>query len=255
MPEDKQLHHRGMPAQRKRVLTALIGSSVLFLSSQYMFWRTFNPFQSRIDAGIDEFEFERKMELLMQEEEGRREAAPPTPVSHSIADNKVADNQVTNHSNPNDGIPHHTDIPSDHDNKPFCLQWGTKDAYNRTLQPFDNWWVHHPTWVISKETDDMFCVEPGKDTALMQTFKRFYHTQFETGCDKIHWRVMWSSGWGADMMNVQVSFCDLLRIVFSSPKTKGIHCLLHGAVWSGRVRYESAHPTSYGIVESRRRSS
>jgi hypothetical protein len=77
---------------------------------------------------------------------------------------------------------------------------------NRTLQPFDLWWTHHPTWVIANETGDMFCVEPADETsAMMRNFTAFYQTQFESGCDRIHWRMMWSSGWGADLMNVQVS--------------------------------------------------
>lgn len=105
------------------------------------------------------------------------------------------------------GMPHntHTHFQNIHRSEPFCLGWEREDALNRTLQPFDHWWVHHPTWVISNETDDMFCVEPGKDLALMQSFETFYDTQFKSGCGKIHWRIMWSSGWGADMMNVQVS--------------------------------------------------
>lgn len=213
MPQEKP-QHRGMPSQRKRVVTALIGSSVLYLLSQYMFWRSFNPFQH----GVDVSDYERTMMLLLEEE--KTEDAPQMQPSHNhieqtqsilqqFAPHRIPDKEdvssLKRHSQ--GGFPHHTNIPSDHGDKSFCLQWKPEDAMNRTLQPFDHWWVHHPTWVISKETDHMFCVEPVRDEALMQAFQRFYHTQFETGCEKIHWRMMWSSGWGADMMNVQVSLC------------------------------------------------
>ena len=191
MSEERQLRqrHRGMPAQ-KRVLAALVGSSVLVLSTQYMFWRTVNPFQS----GVDEVEFDHKMWMLLQEEDNLSEEAPQQHAPHTTAPRNFIHH----------GMVHHRYMPSNPGNKSFCLRWTTEDAFNRTMQLFDYWWVHHPTWVISKETDDSFCVEPGKDLALMQSFQNFYHTQFETGCKKIHWRNMWSSGWGADMMNVQV---------------------------------------------------
>lgn len=97
----------------------------------------------------------------------------------------------------------------------FCLPWNSKDAHNRTHQPFDLWWTHHPTYVISNETDDTFCVEPSTDYERNEAFQRFYDTQFDTGCDEIQWRVMWSSGWGADMMNVQVIYymmCNYSRL-------------------------------------------
>jgi hypothetical protein len=184
MPEEKWRRrrlHRGMPAQ-KRVLAAIVGSSVLFLATQYMFWRTFNPFQS----GVDEVELDHKMWMLLQEDDD------PSPQQHAP------------HTSAH-GLVHHRNMPSNPGNKSFCLRWTSEDAFNRTLQPFDDWWVHHPTWVISNETDDRFCVERGKNSALMQSFQNFYHTQFETGCKEIHWRNMWSSGWGADMVNVQVS--------------------------------------------------
>jgi hypothetical protein len=151
-----------------------------------MFWRTFNPFQH----GVEDLEVEQKMALLLQENDAAAAAS-----KRRSSDRRR--HGLSNHA--------HIHFRNNQRNEPFCLGWEREDALNRTLQPFDHWWVHHPTWVISNETDDMFCVEPGKDLALMQSFETFYDTQFKSGCGKIHWRIMWSSGWGADMMNVQVS--------------------------------------------------
>jgi hypothetical protein len=107
---------------------------------------------------------------------------------------------------PSSNDPHHINMFHHVDkSKPFCLRWKPEDALNRTLQPFDHWWVHHPTWVISEETDDTFCVKPGDEgSSMLQSLKMFYETQFNTTCNKLHWRTMWSSGWGADLLNVQV---------------------------------------------------
>ena len=213
-----------MVNRHKKLFNALLVSSVLLLSYQNVFWVTFNPFQS----GIEELDLDRKISMMLEE-----------------PDDTAAD-RASLHL----GMPHHTSIPHNHGNNSFCLSWRSEDALNRTLQPFDYWWTHHPTWVISKETDDMFCVEPGRDEATMRAFQKFYNTQFKTGCDKIHWRIMWSSGWGADMMNVQVRvllnvyfglvfYCPAPRLILSSisVRTHGIHG-------------QTTHPISNGIVGS-----
>ena len=87
---------------------------------------------------------------------------------------------------------------------PFCQRWLSSDALNRTLQPFDNWHTHHPNWIVTNETDDMFCVEPGdRNNPHIRDFMKFYTNQFYSSCEKIHAREMWSSGWGADWSNIQ----------------------------------------------------
>ena len=171
-----------MTTHRQRVLMTLVGSPVLFLSSQYMFWRTFNPFQ----YGADDISFDDKMILLLHES------------------NKETQRHSSNNRVDNDMV-HHLNMSFNNGNNSFCLRWTSEDAKNRTPQPFDRWWTHHPTWIISRETDDIFCMEQEKNEKTRYTFEAFYQTQFQTGCDRIQWRRMWSSGWGADMMNVQVS--------------------------------------------------
>ena len=128
MSEERQLRqrHRGMPAQ-KRVLAALVGSSVLVLSTQYMFWRTVNPFQS----GVDEVEFDHKMWMLLQEEDNLSEEAPQQHAPHTTAPRNFIHH----------GMVHHRYMPSNPGNKSFCLRWTTEDAFNRTMQLFDYWWV------------------------------------------------------------------------------------------------------------------
>lgn len=89
---------------------------------------------------------------------------------------------------------------------PFCQRWSTADAANRTLQPFDEWYTHHPDWIVTNETEDMFCVEPycqkGSDSYPCSNDRRgsdrirdfwgFYDNQFKSPCDKVHYRSMWS---------------------------------------------------------------
>ena len=88
--------------------------------------------------------------------------------------------------------------------KPFCHLWSPQDALNRTVQPFDTWWTHHPNWIITTETEEMFCVDPGDSSSpQIKYFLHFYANQFYTSCEKVLFRPMWSSGWGADFLNVQ----------------------------------------------------
>jgi len=123
----------------------------------------------------------------------------------------------------------------DNISSPFCQRWSSADAANRTLQPFDEWYTHHPNWVITNETEDMFCIEPycekgsssypcpnDRRSNLISDFWRFYNNQFRSPCDKVHYRSMWSSGWSADFLNVQEGLLDAtnnfhMPLVMSSP--------------------------------------
>jgi hypothetical protein len=92
----------------------------------------------------------------------------------------------------------------------FCQRWSASDAFNHTLQPFDRWHTHHPNWIVTNETDDMFCLtEIGSaDTSqsyhpYIRNFLLFYANQFLSPCNLLHKATMWSSGWNADFSNMQ----------------------------------------------------
>ena len=76
--------------------------------------------------------------------------------------------------------------------KPFCQDWDKSIANNRTLQPFDIWFTHHPTWVIFNETDESICVKPGnvRDHPYIRGLSKFYTNQFHSLCDRVHIRTM-----------------------------------------------------------------
>jgi len=67
------------------------------------------------------------------------------------------------------------------------------------------WFTHHPTWVVTNETDKKFCVERGNihDYPHIRGVMQFYANQFHSSCDHAHVRIMWGSGWGADFWNIQ----------------------------------------------------
>ena len=74
----------------------------------------------------------------------------------------------------------------------FCHRWDPSAANNRSLQPFDLWLTHHPTWVVSNETDEQFCVEPGNkhDHPHIHHQLQFYANQFHSSCERVHIRTM-----------------------------------------------------------------
>ncbi|KAL7487548.1 hypothetical protein ACHAW6_013127 [Cyclotella cf. meneghiniana] len=192
-----------MPTQRRRVLYALIGSNAFIFSSQYIVWRGLNPFQS----GYDDFPHD--VSTLPWDTDKMSDDTSSNSFHHvnGRVSGGLGELRPSSHAPYHINMFHHVDK-----SKPFCLRWKTEDALNRTLQPFDHWWVHHPTWIISEETDDTFCVKPGDEgSSMMQSFKLFYETQFNTTCDKLHWRMMWSSGWGADLLNVQCGLIESSR--------------------------------------------
>eukprot|EP00985_Skeletonema_marinoi_P000127 scaffold35_cov131-Skeletonema_marinoi.AAC.12 len=95
--------------------------------------------------------------------------APPTsPVyddALSLKEGNINKNVMTATNNANrwssatSALPPGTVIRDDV-SSPFCQRWSSVDAANRTLQPFDEWHTHHPNWIITNETEDMFCIEP-----------------------------------------------------------------------------------------------
>ncbi len=97
----------------------------------------------------------------------------------------------------------------------FCQRWSASDAFNRTLQPFDRWHTHHPNWIVTNETDDMFCLAEIGSAQISQAYHPyirnmllFYANQFHSSCNLLHKRTMWSSGWCADFNNMQ---CGLIH--------------------------------------------
>ena len=74
----------------------------------------------------------------------------------------------------------------------FCHRWDPSVAKNRSLQPFDVWLTHHPTWVVSNETDTQFCVKQGNlnENPHIRQHLQFYTNQFHSSCDRVHLRTM-----------------------------------------------------------------
>lgn len=85
----------------------------------------------------------------------------------------------------------------------FCMEWNANDALNRTMQPFDDWWTHHPEYIMHSENETHYCVQRDLKSVTTARMIQFYQNQFHTTCENIHMRYMWSSGWGADFHNVQ----------------------------------------------------
>ncbi|KAL9185302.1 hypothetical protein ACHAXT_003079 [Thalassiosira profunda] len=95
--------------------------------------------------------------------------------------------------------------------RPFCQRWSEEDAHNRTLQPFDIWFTQHPSWVVTNETEDRFCVQRDDSDHLRRGILQIYANQFLSSCKRVHIRYMWSSGWGADFSNMQGGLVTALR--------------------------------------------
>jgi hypothetical protein len=102
----------------------------------------------------------------------------------------------------------------------FCQHWSPSDAFNRSLQPFDLWHTHHPTWVVTEENDSVFCLaEVGSRSTTqgqyhcpyIRNLLMFYANQFHSSCSLLHKRNMWSSGWSADFWNMQ---CGLIHALY-----------------------------------------
>ena len=112
-------------------------------------------------------------------------------------------------------IPLKVDQPNDNDGRSLCVPWHVDG---------DLWWTHHRDWEMGRENDTYYCFQMVRDPIKQQFFLELYQIQFGSGrstssgtapeefssgeavttnpCAKLSIKDMWSSGWGADMMNV-----------------------------------------------------
>ncbi|KAG7372743.1 hypothetical protein IV203_018886 [Nitzschia inconspicua] len=101
-----------------------------------------------------------------------------TATSAAAADNDNDDNDVT---------PNTTTTTA-------CWPW----SYNS-----DEWWTHHPTWKRSRVNDTHYCYQQIQNERQAALYQAIYDAQFRNAnCKDVFRRHMWSSGLGADFMNV-----------------------------------------------------
>ncbi|KAG7339534.1 hypothetical protein IV203_034532 [Nitzschia inconspicua] len=67
----------------------------------------------------------------------------------------------------------------------------------------DEWWTHHPTWKRSHANDTHHCYEEIQNERQAALYQAIYDVQFRhADCQNVFRRHMWSSGMGADFLNV-----------------------------------------------------
>ena len=74
----------------------------------------------------------------------------------------------------------------------FCVPWSVNT---------DKWWTHHPEFYNVKDNATHTCFRRRTDSEA-RYLMRIYHNQYQRDCGLVYTRVMWSSGWGADFINV-----------------------------------------------------
>ena len=102
----------------------------------------------------------------------------------------------------------------------------------------DLWWTHHPDWEAGMENVSHYCFRQIKDSVKARYFQKLYSIQFgddvsphsTNHCDKLIVKKMWSSGWGADMMNL----------------VDGLH---HAYLTSSPVQIEESKPWHYAFTK------
>jgi len=77
----------------------------------------------------------------------------------------------------------------------FCVPWNVSS---------DEWWTHHPQWEVFHETEEHYCFRRILNQDKAKLFLRIHFQQFGgANCTgEVLTKQMWSSGWGADFLNV-----------------------------------------------------
>lgn len=78
-------------------------------------------------------------------------------------------------------------------NQTFCVPWDVN---------MDIWWTHHVDWSVSLENETHQCFSQMEDPEKADFFRKLYDIQFNGNCSNVYTKLMWSSGWGADLRNV-----------------------------------------------------
>ncbi|KAG7339498.1 hypothetical protein IV203_034495 [Nitzschia inconspicua] len=67
----------------------------------------------------------------------------------------------------------------------------------------DQWWTHHPTWKRSHANDTHYCYQKIQNERQAALYQAIYDVQFRhADCQNVFRRHMWSSGLGADFLNI-----------------------------------------------------
>ena len=82
----------------------------------------------------------------------------------------------------------HESVPNDY----FCVPWSVDT---------DEWWTHHPEWFNVDDNSTHTCFQRRSDREAL-LYLKIYNNQFHNDCNQVYTRIMWSSGWGADFLNV-----------------------------------------------------
>ncbi|KAG7339042.1 hypothetical protein IV203_021493 [Nitzschia inconspicua] len=88
-----------------------------------------------------------------------------------------------------------SDVTPDRTTTTVCWPW----SYSS-----DEWWTHHPTWKRSHANDTHYCYQQIQNERQAALYQAIYDVQFRNAgdCKDVFRRHMWSSGLGADFMNV-----------------------------------------------------
>jgi hypothetical protein len=77
--------------------------------------------------------------------------------------------------------------------KTICATWNVDT---------DEWWVHHYSWKLVRETPIGYCFQQWTGEERLNTLSKLYNNQFMGNCNSTLSKQMWSTGWGADFKNV-----------------------------------------------------
>jgi hypothetical protein len=76
----------------------------------------------------------------------------------------------------------------------FCCSWDID---------IDDWWTHHVTWKLGKETRKGYCLKRiSPKSKRAEIYQDLYQNQFPSSCNGTLTKRMWSTGWGADFINI-----------------------------------------------------
>ena len=76
---------------------------------------------------------------------------------------------------------------------PFCVKWD---------ENMDNWWTHRPEWKVSVENETHQCFSLIENEEQRELLSKLYKIQFKGNCSESATKEMWSTGFGADIQNV-----------------------------------------------------
>ncbi|KAG7343511.1 hypothetical protein IV203_021456 [Nitzschia inconspicua] len=144
-----------------------------------------------------EIHLQQRRSIFLEQATNTRIPTTGATLPSSLSLHELANNSDQSNQRPSQRMATSTGTILDDDNTDSVICWPW--SYSS-----DEWWTHHPTWKRSRVNATHYCYQKIQNERQAALYQAIYDVQFRHAgdCQNMFRRHMWSSGLGADFINV-----------------------------------------------------